>query len=47
LWDDDYKFTQYVKGNYTQTYANNEEQFGVIVFMLLASSTQLSWQSTA
>ena len=33
LWDNDFKFTQFVKQNYTQTYANNAEQFGIVVFV--------------
>ena len=33
LWDDDYKFNQYVSKYYEQTYSNNADQFAIIVFV--------------
>ena len=32
LWDENYKFNKYIKSHYRQTYANNEDQFAIIVF---------------
>jgi hypothetical protein len=32
IWNENYRFNQYVKQNYKQTYANNAEQFAIIVF---------------
>jgi len=32
IWDENFRFNQYVEQNYRQTYANNADQFAIIVF---------------